>query len=296
MFERLLVPLDGSQLAEQALPYVVEIANGFASEIILITVCQSQEVDFTPTSKAYLEMRAEQLKGKLIGEVRIKKVVMVGRPAQEIAAFALRNNVGLIIMTSRGRSGAASWLLGSTANEIIHSVKIPVLVIKASGSSSATVKLRRLLVPLDGSERGEKILPYVEEMGERLSLEIVLLRVVAPGTHVRTVGGLDFVYFKDKDMESMKINARDYLKRLVAKLKHRVRTVIPEVEVGEPHQEIIKYAEKHDCDLIAMSSHGHSCVERWTYGSVTYKIMHQSTKPVLLVPLKADTVESNDVV
>lgn len=287
MFERLVVALDGSQLAEQSLPYAVEIANGFASEILLVTVCQSKETDFTPTYKAYLDRRAEQLEGKLTGGAGIKKVVLVGRPAQEIAAYALKNSVDLIIMTSRGRSGAASWLLGSTANELIHSVKIPLLVVKAPGSPSVTVKLKRLLVPLDGSERGEAVLPYATELGEKLSLEIVLLRVVAPGTHVHTLGGLDFVYFKDRDIKDMKADAQEYLNKLSVRLRQKVQIVSPEVKVGEPDSEIMKYAEKHDCDLIAMSSHGHSGVERWTYGSVTYKIIYQSTKPVLLVPLKS---------
>ncbi len=285
MFERLLVALDGSQLAEQALPYAVEIANGFASELFLVTVCQSQEIDFTPASKAYLEKQAEQLQNRVIEGARVRKAVLVGRPAQEIALYAVKKNIDLIIMTSRGRSGIASWLLGSTANEIIHSVKIPILLIKAPASAPAAVKLKRCLVPLDGSERGEAILPYAGELGERLSLEIVLLRVVAPGRHVHTVGGLDFVYFKDKDIENMKTDAQEYLNKLDAKLRQKAPTVIAEVRVGEPHLEIMDYAEKHGCDLIAMSSHGHSFVERWTYGSVTYKIMHQSTRPVLLLPL-----------
>ncbi len=293
MFGKLLVALDGSQLAEQALPYAVEIANAFASEIFLVTVCQSHEADFTPASEAYLDRRAEQLKSKLTGGTKIKKAVLVGRPAQEIAMYTLKNNVDLVIMTSQGRSGTTlSWLLGSTANEIIHSVKVPLLVIKASASPLVTVKLKRLLVPLDGSERGEAILPYAEELGEKLFLEIVLLRVVASGMHVHTVGGLDFVYFKDRDMETIKANAQEYLNKLSVKLRQKTQIVSPEVRVGEPHLEIMKCAEKHDCDLIAMSSHGHSGVERWTYGSVTYKIMHQSTRPVLLLPLTADSIET----
>ncbi len=292
MFQRLLVALDGSQLAEQALPYAVEIANAFASELFLVTVCQSQEVDFTPASKAYLDKRAEQLKGKVSGGVKVRKEVLVGRPARGITEYAVKKDIGLIIMTSRGRSGIASWLLGSTANEIIHSVKIPILLIKASASAPVTVKFKRCLVTLDGSERGEAILPYAGELGEKLSLEIVLLRVVAPGKHVHTIGGLDFVYFKDRDIEIMKADAQEYLNKLSIRFGHKVSTVRPEVRVGEPDLEIMKYAEKHDCDLIAMSSHGHSFVEQWTYGSVTYKIIHQSTRPILLLPLKSDLAES----
>lgn len=291
MFERILVALDGSQMAEQALPYAVEIANGFASEIFLVTVCPDQEADFTPASKAYLDRRAEELKSKLIGGARTREMVLVGRPAQEIAKYAAEKGISLVIMTSRGRSGVASLLLGSTANEIVHLVKIPLLMVKTTGPPSARAKLKRLLVPLDGSERSETVLPYAEEMGKRLSLEIILLRVVAPGTHVRTVGGLDFVYFKDRDIDSMKVEAQKYLNELAARLRHNIQTVTTEVREGEPHLEIMKYAETHDCDLIAMSSHGHSCVERWTYGSVAYNIIHQSNRPVLMAPLKTDVTE-----
>jgi nucleotide-binding universal stress UspA family protein len=286
MFERILVTLDGSELAEHALPYAVELANACASEIFLVKVCQGEEINFSAACQAYLERRAEQLKGKVTEKVRIKTAVLSGRPAHEIAKCAAEINANLIVITSHGRSGIGSWLLGSTANEIIHSVRVPVLVIKLTESSPTFVKIKRFLVPLDGSERGEAILPYVEELAQKLSSEVILIRIVVQGKHVHTVGGLDFVYFKDKDLQRMKLEAQEYLNRVCARLKLQV--IRPEVRIGEPHLEIIKYAEQHDCNLIAMSSHGHSCVEQWTYGSVTYKILHESTRPVLLLPLKMD--------
>lgn len=292
MFERILVTLDGSELAEHALPYAVELANACASEIFLVKVCQGEEANFSPASQAYLKRQAEQLKDRLARQVRIKTAVLLGRPAQEIVRYTAENNIDLVIMTSRGRSGIASWLLGSTANEVIHSVKIPLLVIKVAKSTSITVKLRRLLIPLDGSERGEAILPYAGELAEKLSSEVILIRIVALGTHVHTVGGLDFVYFKDKDLERMKAEAQEYLNKVCARLRQKIKATSPEVRTGEPHLEIMKYAEEHDCDLIAMASHGHSSVEQWAYGSVTYKILLHSTKPVLLLPLKVDTAKS----
>ncbi len=286
MFESILVALDGSKLAEQALPYTAEIANAFASEIFLIKVCRTEETDFSSVSQAYLNKQAEQLRKKLIGEVRINTSVSLGRPAQEIIRYAVEKNISLIIITSTGRSGIIPWLLGSTANEIIHSVKVPLLVVKVSKSPPSSVKLKRLLVPLDGSERSEAILPYTTRLAQNLSAEVILIQIVAPGRHVHTIGGLDYVYFKDKDMESMKAAAQEYLDRMVARLAREHVTTKCEIRIGEPSLEIASYADENHCDLITMSSHGHSYMERWTYGSVAYKILHSSNRPVLILPLK----------
>lgn len=286
MFESILVALDGSKLAEQALPYTVEIANAFASEVFLIKVCRTEEIDFSSVSQAYLNKQAEQLRKKLIGEIRINISVSLGRPAQEIIRYAVEKNISLIIITSTGRSGIIPWLLGSTANEIIHSVKVPLLVVKVSKSPPSSVKLKRLLVPLDGSERSEAILPYTTRLAQKLSAEVILIQIVAPGRHVHTIGGLDYVYFKDKDMESMKTAAQEYLDRIVARLAREHVTIKREIRIGEPSSEIASYADENHCDLITMSSHGHSYVERWTYGSVAYKILHSSNRPVLILPLK----------
>lgn len=284
MFDRILVALDGSKLAEQALPYAREIGNAFTSKIFLVKVCQTAETELLSISQAYLDKQAEQLKTKLAGKVQVNTLVLTGRPAPEIVKYASKNGISLIIATSRGLSGVIPWLLGSTTNELIHSVKVPLLVVKIT-KAPLVPKLRRLLVPLDGSETSEAILPYAVELAKNLPAEIILIRIITPGMHVHTIGGVDYVYFKDKDMQSMIAEAQEYLSKTSSKLSTPV-VIKREVKIGDPSSEIIKYASENDCDLIAVSSHGHSYVESWTYGSVTYKILHSSDRPILILPRK----------
>ncbi len=284
MFDRILVALDGSKLAEQALPYAREMGNAFASKIFLVKVCQTTETDLLSISQAYLDKQAEQLKTKLAGKVQVNTSVLTGRPAPEIVKYASKNDISLIIVTSRGISGVIPWLLGSTTNELIHSVKVPLLVVKIT-KAPLVPKLKRLLVPLDGSETSEAILPYAVELAKNLPAEIILIRIITPGMHVHTIGGVDYVYFKDKDMQSMIAEAQEYLSKTSSKLSTSV-VIKREVKIGDPSSEIIKYASENDCDLIAVSSHGHSYVESWTYGSVTYKILHSSDRPILILPRK----------
>ena len=126
MYERILVPLDGSELAEGALPYVEEVAARLNSEVILFTVCVAGDCLERPM-RAYLEKKAEELEP--LG-IKASLLVAEGNVANEILDFAEKNNIGLIIISTHGRSGISRWALGSVADKVLHCSVVPVMLFR----------------------------------------------------------------------------------------------------------------------------------------------------------------------
>ena len=283
MWEKILVPLDGSNLAELALPYAEELAAAFNSEVFLVYVSEPAEDQYRHMHQRYIEDVAKQI-GK-----RIKKVsplVLSGKPAEEIIGYAEQNDVGLIIMASHGRSGITPWATGGVAGKVLHAAKIPLLLIKAAKprrGKQGRHLINRVLLPLDGSKAGEAAVHYVRELMSRLETEVILFGVVPAGQHIRTVGGLDYILFPEQQLESVKAEAREYLDKAYQRLKGKKGKVKVEIRVGDIAQGIIKFAEEKRVDLIAISSHGHSGIERWVFGSTANKVLQASSAPVLLV-------------
>ena len=288
MYERILVPLDGSGLAEQVLSSVSELARVFDSEAILVGVCESGESQEREACRLYIDNKSGELKaGMKPSAAKFKTVVLVGKSADQILTFAEKNDVNLIVMTSHGRSGIAPWSLGSTARKVLHKVGVPLIIVRARETpqkSDEAGLFSRILVLLDGSERGEKPLPYIAELAKRLKPEVILFRVVEPGMQVHSVGGAEYIPFKDIDIDSMKAKAKKYLEETSSKLAGTKAIIRCEVRVGDAAKEIIKFARKADCSLIAMASHGHSGIEVWIHGSVTSKVLEASNKSVWLIP------------
>ncbi len=289
MYKRILVPLDGSKLAELALPYAEELAGVFNSEVVLIGICEPGESQYSYMYQLYIEKIAEVVGNRIkkVGSrVIVSSVALDDRPAEGIIDYAEKNDVSLIIMVSHGRSGIMSWTLGSVANKVLQRTGTPILLIRAKASqleAGAQGLFNRILVPLDGSDVGEVVLPHVRQLTEKLESEVVLLQVVAPGQHVHTVGGLDYVRFAEQQIESMKAEAKEYLDKVSKRLAGTKGIMRSEVRVGDTAHEIIKFADEANIRLVTISSHGRSGIRQWISGSITHKILHAGNTPLLLV-------------
>ena len=288
MHERILVPLDGSKLAEQVFPCVVELAKAFGSEVVLVEVCEPEESEYGQACRLYINNEAKQLRNRMQGsDANVQTVVLAGKAAERIISYAEESNISPIIISSHGRSGIAPWSLGGTVNRVLHRVGVPLIIVRAKETPEESAKaglFSRILVPLDGSERSAAVLPYMAELTKKLAAEVVLLRVVEPGKHVHTIGGLGYVPFKDRDIDKAKASAQRYLDEVSSKFVGTKATVRSEVRVGDRAREIIKLASETGCSLIAMSSHGYSGLEAWAHGSVTGKILQASNQPVWFIP------------
>jgi nucleotide-binding universal stress UspA family protein len=287
MWKRILVPLDGSNLADQALAYAEELAIAFNSEVILLYVSEPKEEQYRHMHQLYLEEVAKRVREHVKKRARIKTAILTGEAAEEIINYAGKNKVSVIIMASHGRSGITAWVMGSVANNVLQATEVPVLLIGVSKPPRKVPPKRlveRVLLPLDGSERGEVAVPYVKKLIDKLGVEVILLGVVAAGQHIRTVGGLDYILYPEAELELVKTEAKEYLDRVYQRLKGGKGALRLELKVsGDVAGEIIKFADRAKASLIAISAHGHSGIEKWVFGSVANKIVQASKIPVLVV-------------
>ena len=283
MWEKILVPLDGSDLAELALPYAQELAAAFNSEVVLLHVSEPAEKEHLHMHQLYMEKVAGQMTKHI---EKVSPLVVSGKPAEEIVSYTKKNNIGLIIMASHGRSGIMPWATGGIASKVLHVTGVPVLLIKATKPRRQTAEKRlisRILLPLDGSEAGEAVIPHIKELKSRLGAEVTLLEVVPAGRHIRTVGGLDHILYPEQQVEAFKAEAREYLDKVAKRLQKSKGEVKVEIRVGDVAREIMKFSEENDVSLIAISSHGHSGMTKWVFGSTAQKVIQTSNIPVLAV-------------
>jgi nucleotide-binding universal stress UspA family protein len=285
MWKKILVPLDGSDLAELALPYAEELATTFKSEVILLHVSEPSEEHYRHMHQLYIEEVAQRLRERVRN---VSPVVVSGKPADEIIGYAEKNKADIVIMTSHGRSGIMSWATGGIANKLLQAIDVPVLMVRAvkpRRKVKRPVLLNRILLPLDGSEAGEAAVSYVAELMSRLESEVILFGVVSSGQHIRSVGGLDYIHYPREQLEIFEKEAEEYLDGVYRRLKRRKGSVKVTIRVGadDVGQEILKFAEEKGVNLIAISSHGHSGIEKWVFGSIANKVVQASKAPVLLV-------------
>jgi nucleotide-binding universal stress UspA family protein len=300
MYQRMLLPLDGSELAEVALSYAKGIASRFGLELLLLHVAGKGEAESLPLHQAYIDQTSDRLRremaevqGKTGGQpVAVKGEVGVGYPAEEILRYAAEKEVDLILMATHGRSGVRRWVLGSVADKVLRSAALPVLLVRA-GMPKDTAYERwsspRILVPLDGSELAELVLPHVEALASpqgSTGAEVVLVGiceplVMPPVTTPET--SVNWGTAADEYMAKSKKTTERYLSKVQKGLTDAGLKVSLEVLEGDPATEIIDYAGKRQVNLIVMATHGRSGIGRWAYGSVAQKVLHGGSSPILLV-------------
>jgi nucleotide-binding universal stress UspA family protein len=290
MYEKILVPLDGSELAEVALPYVAELAGRLGSQIILIYVNDSGEAAHLRISHFYMQRigddtkRAAKMYVKKPGEkeTNVSSEILVGYPAEEIVDYADKADVSLIVMATHGRSGIRRWSLGSVADKVVRSTNRPIAIIRAKGAHPAVRDkgmFNRALVPLDGSKQGEAVIPYIEELASRLKTEVTVLQVLSPDWFVDAADQV-------KQLQLLRTSSKDYVKRVATQLNQKgitTRAEVREVKMDTVAEEIIKGADEVNADVIAMSTHGRSGFSRWAFGSVADRVLQGGNTPLLLV-------------
>lgn len=285
MFDRIMVPLDGSALAEQVLPAVTELARAFGSEVAVVGVCGAEDRDENEACVLYTGHEGDELRAMLSGSTAtVKTIVIPGSAAEQILSYARAEAVGVIVLCSHGRSGIMRWSLGSTVDKVLRRAETALIIVRAMQTPTATHLFSRILVPLDGSESSVAVLPQVAEVACRLNSDVLLVRVIEPGVRIRTIGGLDYVPFKERDADAAGTEMMRYLNKQAGELSRAGVRVGCEVRQGDAARELLALADERGCTLIAMSSHGHSRIRRWSMGSVTSKIVQASSQSIWLVP------------
>ncbi len=314
MYKRVLVPLDGSELAEVVFSYAKELAAGLGLDLVLLHVASPHERDLIPLHRAYVERAAgilrresEELQKKAGiqpkgGGVSAEGELAVGHAAEEILSCALKHNIDLILMATHGRSGIKRWALGSVADKVLRVSKIPVCLVRVCLREEIIHdkwSARTMLVPLDGSELAESVIPHVEALAKQQGskpVNVVLLRVceppIVPSDYPPTAG-LTWKEHEAREMARPTIVCEEYLAGVQRRLKGAGLETRSVVLKGKPADEITDYANKNPVSLIVMSTHGRSGISRWAYGNVADKVLLGVSSPVFLIRPPSDDKTSS---
>lgn len=293
MFDTILIPLDGSELSERALEPALALARWPHARILLLHVATFPQL-LLSSGRGEGEVWEEDLKDhvRLEAEDYLRSVeqrfpdynidicVGEGDEAGAIVDLAAQEKVGLIVMTTHGRSGISRWLLGSVTERVLQQAPCPVLVIREERP------IRRVLITLDGSACSEQALIPGHELATRLGAELTLLRVF-PGDTLRKDEHEQLEWVEAGLTRRMVGTVRQHLHnylveqaKKVARPGQHIDTVVLE---GSPAATILDFATVQDFDLIVMATHGHSGLQRWIYGSVTNRVMRHAPCHMMIV-------------
>ena len=282
MYTKILVPLDGSRLAEQILPYASLLAEAFGIPVELLRVDDSGAL----TSSKGNEYLKEIGDWAFPASVKFHRSLEVANPTEAILRHAAADRRTLIAMATHGLSGIHGWVMGSVAYKVVHATTNPVLLIRPTeeGDPGVAVKLGTVLVPLDGSGLADRILPHVVALAKKLSLEVTLVRAYTIPADTYFVGDGFYMETLTRQQDAFKQEIDAYLTGKTEEIRAAgVSRVSPIPIHGDAAGEIIDFARKTDNSLIAMSTHGRSGLARWLMGSVAEKVVQHSQNPVLLI-------------
>jgi nucleotide-binding universal stress UspA family protein len=301
MFSKILVPLDRSSLAEQAIGQAASIARGSGATIDVMLVHEpfpfAGYADLpwdggeSEAEQTYVEAIAAEITSG--AAIPTTSAVLRGAPADMICQRVRDVGAELVVMTSHGRTGFSRTWLGSVADAVMRNSAAPVLMLRPEHDTTDRIappekSIKRVLVPLDGSALAASVLPSAAALAQSARATLLLVRVVPivpvltsyePTTAITVVP-----LVRDPTATAEVADAaRHELDSVAERLRDETKlTVEPEVVVDEhTANAIVDFASAHDVDVIAMSTHGRHA-SRWLFGSVADKVLRASRIPVLL--------------
>jgi nucleotide-binding universal stress UspA family protein len=301
MFDTILVPLDGSQLADCVLPHVVAIARSFDAEITLLRMLEKNQAgtsaqlfdlvnwQINKTRAAlYLEKAKEQIQES---NVRARTIVTEGLVAEGITEYAQTQGMKLIILSSHGRNGLTQWGISSVTQKIILSAQTSLLIVRAhqygahSGELSAAPVYQRILVPLDGSQRAENVLPIITQLAHFHKSQIHLVQVIQTLEMARQMPPTpEDIDLSNRVIKRNQEEAERYLEQLKSRsylegIAVQTHLITSDNAAVALHQLV----DQEHIDLVALSAHGYSGNHQWPYGSMVNNFIMYSKVPLLIV-------------
>jgi nucleotide-binding universal stress UspA family protein len=296
MTMQILVPLDGSDFSEQAIASAYKIAQLNRASVHLVRVLVAPRVvasemglidgGIDPDWEFADDYLAQQAGRAPLG-IQTRCVTLTGPVVKSLTAYVASAGIDLIVMTTHGRTGLGRAWMGSVADGLLRSVKVPVLLLRPQqGDDGPEVELfhaRRVLIPLDGSQLAEQAIESAVELGWLTGAHYTLLHVVTPSPP----GGYPALVTEPLDVseiERLRAESLEYLEGVAERLRGLglfVDTVVvthPSTEAG-----IVQEAIACDADMIAMVTHGRGGWKRFVLGSVAQGVLHRSPVPVLVL-------------
>jgi nucleotide-binding universal stress UspA family protein len=294
MAEQLIVvPLDGSELSERAVPYAALYAKTFGGRILLATVWEGAEQALIETLPAvaddlfkegenYYEKYLASVAEKYLADgVKVDAEVLTGKPADTILKLIEERHADVLVLATHGRSGIGRWWYGSVAGEIAQQATIPRIIVgpKVLSQPTKAIKVDGVLVPLDGSKLSEAALEHGARIANAFGAALHVVQAISPVAQT--------YLFDVPSVTSVDVQARidegvgEYLANIARKLENEA-TVKTHVLRGPAADVLVDYIEEHGIDLVVMASHGRGGLARVALGSVADRML-QSDAPVFLI-------------
>lgn len=300
MFKHILVPLDGSKLAEAAIPAAASLAGTLNAPVTLLHIIEKdapQEIHndrhITQPEEAltYLEELAKRgfpAGAKVDWHVHTAAVKDV---SSSIVEHAMREfNPDLIVMCTHGRSGVRDLLYGSIAQQVVGQGITPLLLIKPGTDAPRSFKLEKILVPLDTGPVHDASLPVTQELASAYQAHIHLLTIIPTFSTVsgETAAASSLLPATTSALLEINVeNAAEDLQEHLDQLKKGGPQVSAEVARGDPATEIVKIAEKLNVDLIVLTTHRRAGTAAFWARSVAPNVARRARMPILLIPLES---------
>ena len=311
MFTKALVPLDGTEVSEGIIPFITQFARGLEMGVVLATA-----VEFGPLRSGALGRLAgglvhplsadspgpvpDELRERARSDIKSRlddladRIALEGIPAESSVGFgpasdtiiemAQESGCDLIAMSTRGRGALGSGLLGSVTYKVMHESPMPVLAItpeRARRHWDADYGINRVIVPLDGSELAESVLPYAAALSGRMEMNMTLVQVLPPDDFY--TDGYTVIEVQPGVGDRMRADARRYMEGIASQMRDEGLNVAVQTLQGKPSFEIAEMARATDHNMIALATHGRSGMSRLLLGSVAEAVVRESGDPVLVV-------------
>ncbi len=299
MFKHLLVPLDGSTLAEAALPAAARLAALLGARVTLVHVIErdapqeihgERHLTNPDEARAYLDETAMRAFPPGIPVEKHVHTSEVSNVAQSIVEHVGELGPDLIVMCTHGRGGLRRWVFGRIAQQVVNRGTTPVLLIQPTAAEAVPpFECRRMLVALDGNPEHEEGLDVAAALATECGAELYLVMVVhtfgtLPGERAASAMMLPGATHALLDMAEH--DAEEYLGRYAAQLKATGLPVSARVGRGEPAATIVAAAEEANVDMIVLATHGKTGTDAFWSGSATPNVTSRTSIPLLLVPVQ----------
>jgi nucleotide-binding universal stress UspA family protein len=299
MVHRIMVPLDGSTLAESALPTAFHLARRDAATVQLVMVQESplaivraggapvRDPGFDQELRREARRYLEVLLGRIDANDRARAgtTLLDGPIAESLGARARDTAIDLVVMTTHARGGVSRAWLGSVADGLVRRSPAPVLLLRPRDAEGRrdedSIGFRRVLLPLDGSAPGDQMVEHAIDMAGIEGVQYMLLRVIAPSeSPVRAAlphrGETPSSRTQHATVEALLDSKADALRARGLAVKAQV------VIDDSAARGILSYAVESNADLVAMTTRSRGGVERMLLGSVADRVLRSSDRPLLL--------------
>jgi nucleotide-binding universal stress UspA family protein len=300
MYKHILVPLDGSNLAESVIPVVKNLAREIKARVTLIHIIEKNAPDeihgdhhITTEDEAcqYLEQIAEDMRSNGIDTNTHVHTTCVEDLSESLVQHASEIDHDLIVLCTHGKSGWKDRIIGSIAQQVIGSGKLPVLLLQPAEDheiNTSKKSFRKFLLALDGEEEHEAGVERCIELARALHANLHLLTVIETystlsGSEAAT--GLLLPSATTALLDIAEEDAQEHLEEKAATLRKQGFSVSLDVHRGDPVQWIVKDAGTHHCDLIVLGTHGKSGLKAFWAGSSAPRIPLFTPIALLLIPV-----------